>query len=205
MVKSLDENNVVQVILALVKQVQALHALGVIHGDLKVDNILVSMENAQCDITLIDYGLSSLQGQPATVFSTVLYRSYIAPERFFCKTHKVLAHASQDVFSLGFCLRRLLTALPLSCYVKVTKKHPSIDLFIKGAMKKDPNKRPTLHAFEEALSKELRCQTWYGFFSEKVTKCVSFLNETTYPLRESETASDLMQGRHRTYQHVSPL
>ncbi|MPC84880.1 mitogen-activated protein kinase HOG1B-like [Portunus trituberculatus] len=60
--EALDEQGVVQTVLSVALRVQEVHAKGVVHNDLKADNVMVS---AACDqsglhqVNLIDFGLST--------------------------------------------------------------------------------------------------------------------------------------------------
>jgi len=80
-----------------------LHDFGIVHRDLKTENILVRDQNNPLDIMLSDFGLSKFSGPQEIMLKKVGTVAYVAPEVLLGKgyTHKV------DIWSLG-CIMHLL-------------------------------------------------------------------------------------------------
>ena len=102
---------VYQLFTALVKAVAYIHRRGVVHRDLKPNNILLDQEGNTGDIyvRLIDFGIASIQGMAAsppltTAGSEVGTVAYMAPERL-----SGIAAPSNDIYSLGVILYQMLT------------------------------------------------------------------------------------------------
>src|SRR2546421_10798845 len=102
---------VYQLFTALVKAVADIHRRGVVHRDLKPNNILLDQEGNTGDIyvRLIDFGIASIQGMAAsppltTAGSEVGTVAYMAPERL-----SGIAAPSNDIYSLGVILYQMLT------------------------------------------------------------------------------------------------
>jgi serine/threonine protein kinase len=87
--------------------VQHLHERGILHGDLKPDNILVAERRGRLVPKIIDLGLARLHGRahddPEAIAGTP---AYMAPERFTLRPAEL--DERSDVFSLGVILCELL-------------------------------------------------------------------------------------------------
>lgn len=104
------EAETVFVLRQLVEGLEVLHAHGVIHRDLKLENILVVRErrdgpNLLCDVKITDFGLSKVVGEGLSAAqSTVGSPRYIAPEVLASGEHDFRA----DLWSLGVLIYVLL-------------------------------------------------------------------------------------------------
>lgn len=94
---------------ALVQAVAYIHRRGVIHRDLKPSNILLDSEDGQIYVRLIDFGIATLMGRPASPPLTKAGNelgtiAYMAPERL-----SGIAAPSNDIYSLGIILYEMWT------------------------------------------------------------------------------------------------
>lgn len=89
----------------LLDAVEACHANGVVHADIKSENVMVSCVGSRQSITLIDFGVACVDGRksgdPDSVYGTV---GFLAPELWEGGPPTPVS----DVFALGAILRELL-------------------------------------------------------------------------------------------------
>ncbi|GIF17803.1 serine/threonine-protein kinase [Actinoplanes tereljensis] len=86
------------------------HELGVIHRDLKPDNILLRVEGGRLDTRLTDFGVARILNTPSmtTPNAVVGTPHYMAPEAF----HGSTASPATDVYALGVLLYELVSGRP---------------------------------------------------------------------------------------------
>jgi serine/threonine protein kinase len=131
-----------QLFSALVRAVAYIHKRGVIHRDLKPNNILLDQEEGsdQIYVRLIDFGIASIQGMaahpPLTRAGTEMGTlAYMAPERL-----NGVAAASNDIYSLGIILYQMLTGrLPGSD--EAVELPPLLDALVRHCTAPDPRQR----------------------------------------------------------------
>ena len=134
-----------------------LHSNGVIHRDLKLDNILINPSTSE--IYLTDFGLSTMESDLVT--GEVGSLLYMAPETL---KKDYLYNNSIDMYSFGICLLEMLTkempyneysfsellekksehTLPLPLSLKKVKDNVLVTL-IKNLLSYDPDERPTAY------------------------------------------------------------
>jgi hypothetical protein len=130
---------------ALLRAVAALHDLGVVHKDVKWENVLLGGRVMLCDFGLAQMldveGCAPMRAEQGTV-------DFMAPEVETGSTMWVMASA--DVFSSGVCLRTLWCSLygcGWSC--------GEIEYLIDRTCAENPNKRPSarmaLHLWERRV------------------------------------------------------
>ena len=114
-----------------VEGVVAMHGQGLVHRDIKLENIMVSCKENRCYAAVIDLGLACEEG---TAIDTGGTPGYMAPEAWDVAGN---GHAAGDIFSLGVVLYRLVySQLPpfhldkLGIQTKLYK--PSEDETFKG-------------------------------------------------------------------------
>uniref|UniRef100_A0A3B3C583 non-specific serine/threonine protein kinase n=1 Tax=Oryzias melastigma TaxID=30732 RepID=A0A3B3C583_ORYME len=157
--KHLDERETQKYIRQLVLAVEHLHRAGVVHRDLKIENLLLDEQN---NIKLIDFGLSNCAGilGYSDPFSTQCGSpAYAAPELLSRKKYG----PKVDVWSIGVNMYAMLTgSLPFTVdpfslrglHQKMVDKEmnplpPWLSTgalcLLKKLLEPDPNKRPNIH------------------------------------------------------------
>lgn len=94
------------VISQILSSLDFIHTVGLVHFDIKGDNILVSRKGGKPHATLVDFGITSPVDQPLVEIAGTLY--YMAPELLQPKPqidHRV------DLYSFGVACYRLLSGI----------------------------------------------------------------------------------------------
>ncbi|XP_042543203.1 hormonally up-regulated neu tumor-associated kinase [Dipodomys spectabilis] len=157
--KRLEESEARRYIRQLISAVEHLHRAGVVHRDLKIENLLLDEDN---NIKLIDFGLSNCAGilGYSDPFSTQCGSpAYAAPELLARKKYG----PKIDVWSIGVNMYAMLTGtLPFTVepfslralYQKMVDKEMNplptqlstgAINFLRSLLEPDPVKRPNIH------------------------------------------------------------
>ncbi len=142
----------------------ALHRARIVHGDMKLENVLVGRGAGQ-PITLIDFGTDKLRHRPTVsnghtgVLAVVGSPKTIAPEQ----VRGLRSDPASDVYSFGAMMYELLSGKPVFAYETATEaafahvtkapEAPSnkaprgwitrdVDQFVLSLLAKDPGRRP---------------------------------------------------------------
>lgn len=157
-----------EILLQIAVALQYIHEKGIVHGDIKPENILLDRLNnsdgRRWNVTLLDFGLARLnktdRGGAREISGTP---PYMAPERI----NGIAPKANQDLYSLGVLAYQLITGhLPFDGTVdEVLKGHledepppfsdfldeeidERVEQLIRKALRKDPEDRhPNMSAF----------------------------------------------------------
>ena len=167
---TLSEHVVAEILVQVCGGLQHLHDRGIIHQDIKPDNVLIDGDG---NYLLTDFGISSrLRStmQKSTTMPRAMTVAYSPPEKF--KGTADVGPAG-DVFSLGVMIYELLTGnLPWSgmggAYLMPNSEMPSIgDRFAPGlqqlldaCLAYDPANRPTAAEVGNKAHQFLTTSTW---------------------------------------------
>jgi serine/threonine protein kinase len=106
--ESLSERQIAEVVFQVASGLDYLHKHGIVHQDLKPDNILVDSKG---NYLITDFGISSrlrstLRKSTRSLNDKALTVAYAPPERFSANQ---LVHKNGDVFSLGVLIYEMVT------------------------------------------------------------------------------------------------
>lgn len=164
--------DIVAILRDLATVLHALHARGIVHGDLKPENVVTG------DVRLLDFGLASHEGRATTpagrVFGTV---HYLAPEQL--RTGAVIDRRT-DIYAFGVIAYEMLVGMPpfvgerraIEYQHQVGRPTPlrdlrpiaaALDEFVLGCLAKQPEARPqTAEALLATLDASELTQTLKG-------------------------------------------
>jgi serine/threonine protein kinase len=165
----------ITVLYQIVKAISDLHRAGVIHRDIKLNNM---KESASGLLKLFDFGLSVDEQDYITKLNRGTF-NYAAPELYI---EKARIDYPMDIYSFGICAwalvvgegqlpRALLTHPPLIDEVAPSinslfsgRLHPELCGFIDACLSKEPSQRPTANCLEEIFSKHMNIGRHRGLF-----------------------------------------
>ncbi|KAF7362524.1 TKL/TKL-ccin protein kinase [Mycena venus] len=101
-------------VLGVASGLQYLHSRDIIHGDLKVQNVLVTKRGAPC---ICDFGISKIISPRGNTMSSVGTAPYMAPELFFVvdgtgQDESPSTTKCSDVYSFALLVLEILTSEP---------------------------------------------------------------------------------------------
>lgn len=146
------------------KALAAVHETGVVHRDVKPENLLIQRENGRDALRLVDFGIASTIGSMPRVAGTLLY---MAPEQLrgapvdprsdlyalACVGFELLAGRPAFARDTNIDIARAqLEEPPPSVLTSCPDLHPAIDAVLQRCLEKDPEARyPDAAALELAL------------------------------------------------------
>jgi non-specific serine/threonine protein kinase len=172
--KRLDAGRALEIIAQVCGAIVAAHAAGVLHRDIKPDNIFLEDGPRGPAVKVLDFGLAKLAEGAGSVGEAVTKRgavlgtpAYMAPEQCLGRE----ADARTDVYALGCLLYEMLTgrapfAAPTTAALLYMQVHerperpgelvpeidPALEEVILRALAKEPEERPrTAESFARAL------------------------------------------------------
>ncbi|MFD7028231.1 serine/threonine-protein kinase [Streptomyces sp. NPDC059917] len=182
----LPEHSVRAVGGGLARALVAVHALGLVHRDVKPSNVMLTLDGPR----LIDFGIARATDGTASLTSTgvsVGSPGYMAPEQILGKG----VTGASDVFSLGAVLAFAATRLPpfsgdnaATLLYKVVHEDPDLDGIPAGELRdligaclaKAPGERPAPEAIAVALGGALGAPGWLpGPLVEDVSRAAARL------------------------------
>ncbi len=104
----MKEDEARELLLQLCTALQGVHSLGIVHRDIKPDNIFIDTQQPERDLTLIDFGIAALYDNSKTYDKVTAVGTpfFSAPEGMY----QGFVSFSADVFSVGAVGFFLLTA-----------------------------------------------------------------------------------------------
>ncbi|HPO15500.1 MAG TPA: protein kinase [Candidatus Hydrogenedentes bacterium] len=147
----LDAREAVNIIAQTCSALDAVHQAGIIHRDIKPDNIIMSRGGL---VKLMDFGLAKVQGMRLTASNVVMGTPcYMSPEQINGKE----ADARSDIYSLGLVMHELLTGNVVFTGENVLQRQltevppapaevnpnvpPEVDALVMKCIAKDPGQR----------------------------------------------------------------
>lgn len=129
-VEDLNQEQKVKLALKITTELQKIHALDIIHCDLKAENILFDKE--KFEVHIIDFGLSRQSGIKIEnkYFGTP---AYMAPE---VSNGYFVVNPSIDIYALGVIFKKIIKINELGLHIT--------DKLIKDMLSDAPSKRPSL-------------------------------------------------------------
>lgn len=150
-------DHLAQTLLRVAEEIQRIHNLGIIHGDIRTGNILVNPININgkedVRVHLLDFYMAHKIGKNAPFDDSD--NPYVAPERL---RWDVAGHPSQDVFSLAITIQYALTEirrLDKTIDAQIQKHFPAIKEFMKSGQSLIAADRPTLQEFIATLEDQI--------------------------------------------------
>ncbi|KAI7816015.1 kinase-like domain-containing protein [Gamsiella multidivaricata] len=133
----LDWSNKRRIVAEVARGLGYLHSMGIIHKDIKGDNILLTEHD---EVRLCDFGLASVINSAVSVskYGQMGTPGYAAPE--LMSTNPKFSDKS-DVFALGIVMREMLDQ----------NAPPDYTVLMTRCIDADPNNRPTTDEIEDAL------------------------------------------------------
>jgi serine/threonine protein kinase len=133
----------VQAAISICRAVEAMHEIGLVHCDLRPENV---MYNNRARLT--DFGGTTEEGSPVCQY----HEDYAAPEVLCAFSHEDLtdenccprAHSSQDVFSLATLLEEIMPG--------IVYRNDQLHYIITGCLDHDPAERPAVSELLSALA-----------------------------------------------------
>lgn len=156
----IEEQEVKIIIHQLVDIVKYLHTYGIVHRDLKLDNIMIEDEDEGISIKLMDFGISRVIGNEEFLIENIGTLEYTAPEMFGNKYNKQI-----DIWSIGVIAyflysgeypftdpnrndeiikKKILYLDTEFTHERWKKASKELKEFCESCLQKDPLKRPTI-------------------------------------------------------------
>jgi serine/threonine protein kinase len=160
--------SILAIAVQIANAVAALHAGGVVHCDVKPDNVFVLHEPGEGGwprVKVIDYGVARLAETPHCENTVVGTPSFMAPEQW-----RGAPTSKSDVYAFGCVLYELVTGTPvfsgalpqlMTAHCERLPERPSLrcreidpelERLIVRALAKDPGMRPTMAELGDALT-----------------------------------------------------
>jgi serine/threonine protein kinase len=219
--RSLDPWEVARVVSAVSSALAAAHSCGIVHGDLKPENVLIVPVLGQEDVVkLIDFGVSNLcMSTGADVQAVVLGTpNYMSPEQI--SGSGPMVNERSDQFSLAVMtfemlageqpfadsddahvLMRILNDPPARLHGRVSWVPRAVEPVLRRAMEKRPSSRfATVEAFAREFANALQADIGGG-----MTPVRDFTTAAPQPAPPARDAPPMRTGQSEMTQKLRPL
>ncbi|XP_042234786.1 probable serine/threonine-protein kinase DDB_G0267514 [Homarus americanus] len=140
----LKDEDLFRISVGIVEKMCEVAERGVVHNDLKSDNIIVSFENGFPEVHVIDFGMGCLNGVNQHLDQVLVDND---PEVLDWMDPSVLAGGestlSADVYSVGVMLAEI--------GAKMTNRPSGLLQVVKAALQQNAIDRPTMHSISQTL------------------------------------------------------
>ncbi|CAD8161125.1 unnamed protein product [Paramecium octaurelia] len=174
--KKLTNKQILQIMRRLLEGVNYLHSVGIIHRDIKPDNLMLAEYDNFDTITLIDFGLSTFTKVNRYLFYKCGTPGYVAPEILNSAVRNQQSE-SCDIFSCGCIFYRLITGKNVfkgRTYDELLHKNKQclIDFSVKQEQHSNQNAIKLLHSMlrknpDERITAKAALQSSY-FYNESL-------------------------------------
>ena len=207
----LKVNEAVSYAIQIGEALQEAHSNGIVHRDIKTENIMVNSKN---QIKVMDFGLAKLKGsiKITKASSTVGTLSYMAPEQI----QGGEVDARSDIFSFGVVLFEMLTGiLPFKgehdasiMYAILNEEPDSLQKYIPNAgsdlmhiinraLEKDPEER--YQSMKDIVIELRRMKKHTGDVSRKILKEIQTSQRTN---EKDQTESSVLHKEEKKYDKI---
>ncbi len=179
----MSESRCVEILLPICNVLADAHSLGIVHRDIKPQNIYLHQSHVGEVVKVLDFGIAKLiddavvQRRPAVAGTGPGTPAYMAPERF---SDDVACGSGADIYSLGVMLYKMLTGrLPFVVaggdMIELALKHqtespadlrelrpslsPAMAAAVLQALAKEPDRRPNAEELAAGFGAALGMET----------------------------------------------
>ncbi|MEO0258848.1 MAG: UvrD-helicase domain-containing protein [candidate division WOR-3 bacterium] len=193
----LSVNDALEYVKQILKALEYAHSKGLVHGDIKPENILISEETGK--IKIADFGLAKIFKAGVVIPKPVGTPFYMAPEAWRGETSTY-----SDIYSVGCILCELLTKKPPfysenleelrnmvfnGKFDKIPGVPPDLNEIIKKTLNKVPSKRPTASELLSWINRILKTPELAFLTTKTIQKDPFFGNLTEEQIKFVEDTS----------------